>query len=239
LELSALQIAIATVAMAVGALVQGSLGFGLALVVAPVLVQLETRLVPGPLMIAGIPFMLGMAWRERKTADYRGLGVPLLGQFAGVLLALAWLSISDVRGISLTVGLVVLAGVGFSISGLKLQPTPANFLAGGTLAGFMATTSSMPGPPLALIHQHVSPARMRAVLTPFFVFGNLLALVGLVWVGYLGEAEVRAGLWLMPGGLLGLGLSNWTAPRVNQRAMRISVLIFSFIAALTLIYRSL
>src|SRR5438034_6678902 len=49
-----LQVLLAALAMAVGALVQGAVGFGASLVAAPLLVLVDVRLVPGPIGIASL-----------------------------------------------------------------------------------------------------------------------------------------------------------------------------------------
>ena len=237
--LSPVEISMAVFFVMLGAMVQGSVGFGVALVAAPVLMQLDPRLVPGPLLIAGVPFMLLLAWRERREMQLRSIGVPVTGQLVGIGVALGFLELADVRVLSILVAVVVLLGVLLSLWGVKLEVTRRNFLLGGFLAGFMGTTSSMPGPALALIHQHVSAARMRATLAPFFCVGGLFALIGLVVTGQMGREEMVMGLWLAPAGVLGLAISNWTAPRIRESLVRPSVLAFSSAAALTLLYRSL
>ena len=134
---------------------------------------------------------------------------------------------------------MVLFGVILSISGLHPKANRRNLLLGGILAGFMGTTSSMPGPALALIHQHVSPARMRGALAPFFVLGGLVSLVGLVWTGQMERDGMVMGLGLVLPALLGLGISSWTAPHVKQSVVRPAVLLFASLAASGLLYRSI
>jgi len=161
--------------VATGAVLQGSIGFGLALVAAPVLVMIDPGLVPGPLLIVGLPFMFMLAWKERTFVDYRSMTIPLVGQVLGMLVALVLLHFSNARSLSVIVALVVLLGAGLSFSGLKPSVNNRSFLLGGVLAGFMGMTSSMPGPALALVYQHVSPARMRGTLAPFSSSGASLA----------------------------------------------------------------
>lgn len=239
MEFSTAEVLLASLVVGLGAVLQGSIGFGLALVAAPVLVFLDPRLVPGPLILAGLPFMILLAWRERGAVNPSSLGVPLVGQFGGILLALAFLSSIDGRVLSIAVALVVLFGVILSISGLHPKANRRNLLLGGILAGFMGTTSSMPGPALALIHQHVSPARMRGALAPFFVLGGLVSLVGLVWTGQMERDGMVMGLGLVLPALLGLGISSWTAPHVKQSVVRPAVLLFASLAASGLLYRSI
>src|SRR5690606_31828007 len=55
MDLSVTELALATVAVLIGACIQGSLGFGLGLVAAPVLVMLDTSLVPSVVLGIGVP----------------------------------------------------------------------------------------------------------------------------------------------------------------------------------------
>lgn len=239
MDLTAAEMVAAAAVVAAGAVLQGTIGFGFALVAAPVLVLLDPRFVPGPLILAGFPFMLLLGWRERGEVEYRSMGVPLAGQLAGILAALVVLDHSDARTVSRLIAWMLLLGVFLSVWGLNLGSSRWSFLFGGVLAGFMGTTSSIPGPALALIHQHVSPGRMRGALAPFFVVGSLVALIGLALTGRLGPEEFLMGIGLVPAGLVGFAISFWTAPRVSESITRPAALIFASAAAGVLLYRSL
>ena len=230
---------LAFLVVVIGAVLQGSIGFGLALVAAPVLVMLDPRLVPGPLIVIGLPFMFMLAWKERASVDYQTIWLPLAGQVAGMLVALVLLHFTDERSISLIVALVVLLGVGLSVSGLEPKPGTRSFLLGGGLAGFMGTTSAMPGPALALVYQHLPPARMRGTLAPFFIIGSAAGLTGLVLAGEMNWEGAVVGFSLIPATLVGFAVSFWTAPRVKESFVRPAVLVFALLAALGLLYRSL
>ncbi|MDH3214132.1 MAG: hypothetical protein OEM05_16765, partial [Myxococcales bacterium] len=59
--------------VAVGSSVQASVGFGLGLIAAPVLLLVDAQLVPGPLMASGIALTVLVAYRERAAIDLVGL----------------------------------------------------------------------------------------------------------------------------------------------------------------------
>ena len=65
------EILAASAIITVGATVQATVGFGLGLVAAPVLLLIEPMLVPGPLMASGVILTLLMAYRERQDLDFR------------------------------------------------------------------------------------------------------------------------------------------------------------------------
>ena len=59
------EILAASAIITLGATVQATVGFGLGLVAAPVLLLIEPRLVPGPLMSEGVILSLLIAYRDR------------------------------------------------------------------------------------------------------------------------------------------------------------------------------
>jgi hypothetical protein len=235
---SSLDLLIASALVAAGALVQGSIGFGMALVAAPLLVLLDPRLVPGPLMLAGVPLVLLIGWRERAALALRGLLWPIAGQLAGTVVAFVVLHWAERAMLSALIGVVILIAVGFSLVGTAPRPSGRNLVAAGTLAGFMGTTSAIPGPPLALVHQHVGAARLRATLAPFFLVASFLSLSALALAGRLGRVELEASLVLLPGILVGFALSGLIAHRIDTGRLRGGVLLLSALSASVLIFRS-
>lgn len=223
----------------VGALLQGMIGFGLGLVAVPVLVQLDSALVPGPVLLAMLALSFGIGWRERQSVNRRALIIPVGGQGLGILLALAILGWIDPRTLSILIGFVVGVAVLLSWVGLSFSPAPTPLFLAGMLAGFMGTTASIPGPPLALLYQNSAPAQLRGTMAHFLVVGNLASLFGLVWVGRLGLSEVGAGLLLIPAVVLGYFASGRLVDGVDARMIRVAVLAFSLLAAASLIYRSI
>ncbi|MGE4605929.1 MAG: sulfite exporter TauE/SafE family protein, partial [Myxococcota bacterium] len=66
-------LAIAFAVVLIGSAVQGAAGFGLGLIAAPVLLLLDPRWVPGPLMASGVTFTILVAYKERADIDLMGL----------------------------------------------------------------------------------------------------------------------------------------------------------------------
>ena len=176
MEFSWLSFALPIAVVFVGGFTQGTVGFGLALVVVPVLGQVNPEWVPGPILLVTLLLSVVIVWREGRDVDRRALVVPMLGQFIGIgaaLIVLAWIAPWT---LSILTGSIVLVTVALSSLGLRIHPTAPSLVVAGTLAGFMGTTASIPGPPLALLHQHVSPSHRRGTLAYFFVVGNSLSL---------------------------------------------------------------
>ncbi len=112
-----------------GAVVQGVLGFGLALLSVPVLAWIAPEFVPVGVLVAVVPLVLVTALRERSHVDLRGIGWALVGRLPGGAvgaLAVAWL---PVRGLQLliaaTVCLAVVAAVVTDIRGTAARRAEA------------------------------------------------------------------------------------------------------------------
>lgn len=229
---------VAAGAVFLGSVLQGSLGFGLALVAAPVLIFLNPDWVPGALFVSGWPFVALMTWRERKHLSLQSEFPPWVGLVAGLVLGLLVLRFVEPSRLALIAAGVILLAVGLSASGVRVALNSWSRLFGGVLAGFMGATASIPGPALALLHQEASPVQMRAVLAPYFFLGNTLALAGLWATGQLSSDTVRIGFLLIPASLLGFIISSHTSRWVQPALLRPAVYVFSGGAALALIARS-
>lgn len=225
--------------VAVGAAVQGSVGFGLALVASPLLVLVDPRLVPGPMIFASMLMVVLTAWRDRSGIDVSHIGWGVLGRLPGV--AAGSLLVASVTQEVLSIGIAtaVFVGVGLSVSGLHLRPRPGVLLGAGLVSGFMGTLSAIGGPPIALVYQHETGQRLRGTLAGYFVVGGVTSLAGLWWVGEVGARELAASAVLLPGIVAGFLASSWLVPIVDRGYTRIAVLGTSLGAGLLLLLRQL
>lgn len=229
----------ANAAVAFGATVQGAIGFGMALLAAPLLVLIRPDLVPGPLLMNGLALTLLVARRERDSIDLRGIKWALVGRVPGVALgALALVSI-PVQGMSLLVGLSVLAGVALGVSRLRLAPGPRTLFGAGLLSGVFGTVASIGGPPLALVYQHEPGPRLRGTLAGYFVAGGLMSLAALIAVGRYGAGELAWTLALLPGTVLGFACSSRFTSWVDAGRTRRAVLGITGAAGVAAVLRSI
>jgi hypothetical protein len=97
-------------AVVVGGMAQGALGFGLALVAVPVLAWLAPSTVPVGILVTVLPLVLVAALRERAHADVRGLAVALAYREAGGPRLRATLSAFFLVGSVLSLGMLAVAG---------------------------------------------------------------------------------------------------------------------------------
>jgi hypothetical protein len=237
--MSGAELATASLVMALGALVQGGVGFGALLIAAPLLVMIDPRLVPGPALVCGFGLSLLIGWRERADLDWRSVGWAFAGRIPGAGVGALILSHLPTSGVELLIGASVLLGVFTSASPRRFEPTPVALGSAGFLAGVMGTATAIGGPPIALVYQHQSGSQLRATLSAFFVMGSLISAIALALIGRLGPQEIGLGLWLLPGTVAGYATSKHLARFLDRGHTRRAVLALSAGVGLALILRAL
>jgi uncharacterized membrane protein YfcA len=225
--------------MALGAWVQGGIGFGSALVAAPLLALIDTRFVPGPITVATTVLNLFIIRASQSRSFDRQIGWALAGLVPGTIAAGVTLLVLSEHALSITFAVLVIIGVVLTGSGWAIRKHPPTLLAAGLLSGFMGTVSGIGGPPVALLYQHEGGPVLRATLPRYFLVGGTITMVTLVAVGKLGGDELRRALVLVPGMLVGLAGSGWLARHVDKRTARPFVLVLSAIAAISVLLREL
>ncbi|WP_334143088.1 sulfite exporter TauE/SafE family protein [Rhabdothermincola sp.] len=230
----------AATVMAAGAAVQGSVGFGAALVAAPLLALIDPTFVPAPLILAALILNILMLRRERGSHLWRAVAWPIAGQIPGALMGAGLLALAaDDHVLGVVFGAMILVAVALSISGLRAEPTPPVLFAAGSLSGVMQSTVGAGGPPIALALQGRSGPDLRAALARYFTVSCLVSLGFLVAVGQVGGRELVDAAVLLPGAVVGFLASGWVSRHVDGVVARRSVLILSAIAALAVLARSL
>jgi uncharacterized membrane protein YfcA len=174
--------ALAATAVLVGAVVQGSIGFGLNLIAAPVLALVDPALVPGPAIVLAFVFTALLAGRERDDIDLHGVRWAFYGRLPGSAAGAVAVAALSTRALSLAIGVAVLIGVAITASGRHLRPTRPVLLGAGALSGLMGTASSIGGPPMAMALAGSSGPAMRGTLSAFFLLGTFVS-VGLLAAG--------------------------------------------------------
>lgn len=235
MELSLLQLVAALLVVGCGAFVQGTIGFGMAVVAAPFLYQIEPSLVPGPLIFSGMAIGALSARRYASEIDVAILGYALMGRLPGSLLGVFILTLVSGQHLSLVLGGSVLLAVIGSLSPCKLNATPVSLFAAGFCSGVMGTAASIGGPPMALLLQNESGNRIRANLSMFFVVGSLISLVMLAFGGLMSLAQLGFGLLLLPAVLIGHKAAAKVAERVEKERIRQIMLVLCSVSGLTAI----
>lgn len=215
-----------------GALIQGVIGFGIALVSAPLLYLVEPDLIPGPLVLTTLILPLMILAREWRSVQRTEAAWALGGQIPGIGTGIVILGAISESVLSLVFGSMVLVAVALSCLRRVGPPSPPVALGAGYVAGLMATTTAIGGPPLALAFQHVSGPRLRGTLSAVFAPTGV-AILGALWLsGHFGRHELLLGLGLLPPVVAGFAVSGPLAPYLDRGWLRPTLLAVSALAAI-------
>jgi uncharacterized membrane protein YfcA len=233
------QIAVAFALCVLGAAIQGSVGIGFAVILAPILLLYAPAFVPGPVVLAAWLLVILIAFRERRDVIVRDLPPATLGRILGTMPAAYALAVLPQSLYELLFGVLVMLGVVISALGWHIRPTLWNVFLASIVSGFMSTVSSVGGPPMALMYQNEEGPRIRATISAIFIIGGAVTLAGLWWAGRFHATELIHGLLLMPGAVAGFLISRYTAAKIDAEHVRPALLAASALCAVIVIVRSL
>ncbi len=234
---SPLEVAVATLIMAVGSAFQAAVGLGLALLVVPFLALIDTRFVPGPMLFAGIALTAATAYRDRGEIDRAIVGLSFFGLAIGTGIGAIALKLVARAYLPKLFGALILLAVLVSVASPKFAATPRALLAGATASGIMGTMVGVHGPAIALVLQNREPAQVRATLGAFFAVGYVMAVASLAVVGLFGWDELVLGTALLPGVGIGYLVAPAISKFINTTILRIAILVVSSVSAVGLLFR--
>lgn len=226
-------------AVALGAILQASTGLGGGLVIVPLLALIDLELVPGPLILASLALSFLMTYRGRESIDFSHVTTLIVGLIAGTALGTVSIFAVPVDRAGILFGLLVLLAAAITAVGKSIRFTRSNLIAAGALSGFMGVTAAIGAPVLALLYQHEEGKTLRATLGFLYFVSSLLMLAFLYAADRFGARELRLGLYLIPGFVLGYVLARPLARMLDRGHTRTAVLVISAASAVLLITRSI
>lgn len=227
---------LASLAMALGGLIQASVGLGFALAAIPLIALVETAFIPGPIMMAGMFLVVVIAWRGAARIDRAEIGFGFGGLVAGTAIGAFGLWLVPPDSARLVFGILILVAVLISAFAPPLLLTRRNLVFAGTASGIVGTMVGMHGPPLGLVYQGQEPWRARLMLSAFFVPAVAISLAALALLGRFGLRELGLGLLLVPGALVGLAAAPLAAPHMDRRRTRYAILAIAGISGALLLF---
>ena len=228
-------VAVLAVTVAAGAVIQGSIGFGYALIAVPAMVLLLPWAVPVTPLFLALPMTLLMSAREWRSIDLGGFALITAGRLFGTVAGLVLLVLTPKGYLSVLTGLLILTAALGSFLKPTFEVNKRTRLAGGVASGVVGSVAALGGTPLALVYQDRSGAELRSTLAISFVVGIAMSLVGLGLAGQVEGRQVILALHLLPCMLVGLWVSRWVVKRLDERWLRPAVLTFAAAAGLVII----
>ena len=230
-------LAVALLAMFLGAAAQASIGMGLNLFTVGILALINPVFVPGPVLVHSGLLSVMASIRLRRDIAVEELAISVVGLVAGTVLSVIVLALISTEHLPRLFGTLIVVGVIVTAAGLAIPPKPSTILAASAAAGVMGTLAGAHGPPIALVYQREAPQRIRAALLPFFAFANPISLVGLALVGLFGWREIQASILLLPGLIAGYVAGVLLMPYLNARFVRAAILLISAASGIALVIK--
>ena len=222
-----------------GSTMQGLVGLGLNLVSAPVVTMVAPSLMPELLLALAVLLPFFTLARSHEGIDWRGLAWVLPARVPGVALGVLVLAVFSDRAVAIAVALMVLVAVVLSLAPFEVPVRRSTLGLAGVLSGLTGTTTSIGGPPVALLYQHRRPEQIRSTLAVVFTVGAAMSLVGIWLSGDLDTSAWPVAVVLTPCLVVGA----WAGARLQHvfpdRAVRYGVLAICAASALVLLIRSL
>ncbi|MCL1124845.1 sulfite exporter TauE/SafE family protein [Shewanella surugensis] len=222
-----------------GALTQGLIGFGLAVVASPLLYLIDPAMVPAPVIMIGFSIALLTLLKERQHLEFKGLEFALLGRIPGGILGTALLLWAPKPILGLAIGGIVAIAVGLNIIKLHFPINRLSLFIAGTLSGIFGNIAAIGGPPLAILFSNKEAKQFRASLSAFFVFSSLISLVILAIAGLFTLDDLISALLLLPAVILGHFTARKLATHINKNSVRVGSLLLCSASALIVILESL
>ncbi|MFK4271327.1 TSUP family transporter [Streptomyces milbemycinicus] len=233
--MSAPEFALLFVTVAVGSLLQVSIGFGLGLLAAPVIATLDPSLTPVVVLLLATGVTGAVMALEGGHADIRGAGWALVGRVPGVLGGAALVALLPARQLAFLVAAVVLAGVAVSLRGFVPRTGRRSVLLAGLVSGVMGTATSIGGPPMAMVWQRLSGPKLRSTMSGFFLVGSAMSLVTLAATGAVHSNSLRYTALLAPAAAIGVLLARPLASRLDMRRTRSVAMVLAVASATVLV----
>jgi uncharacterized membrane protein YfcA len=229
----------AIAAVLLGSLLQGSLGFGLGLLAAPIVVLIDPTLVPGALIGLIVPLALLVAWRERHALDIDLVRWAIVARFPGAFVGAVAVAVLGTRSLAIAFSVSILVAVAVSLAGLAVRQTTPNLVMAGFVSGVTGTATSIGGPPMAIVLQHSSGPQLRAAMSTFNAVGSVASLLMLLALGQLDSRDAGVSAVLVPAALAGFLISGRTNRVLDRGHTRQAVLAVAAISALAILVRVL
>ncbi len=227
-------------AMAAG-FVRGLAGFGLSVVLVPVL---QLAIAPSAAVLIGLIslFLIGLTdvGRIRRDADRSAIPITLLalacmplGLWALVALPPGWARLL-IALVSLGAFVLVVVPLGK----VTMPRRPAMALS-GFFTGFFGGFAGMPGPGMApfYLRGRLEPRRARASMMAIFLVVTPLSAAVFIWQGIGGMPELELAALLFPAVLLGDWFGHRAFGRVTQGQWQLATALVLGGAALGALYK--
>lgn len=238
MEFTLLTLVLINIIVLIGSLLQGLIGYGVGMFCAPLLFLINPNLVPAPLILISTIITVFMIYRDRGHLQFEQVSWAMVGGFVGVLLAGLILNITTKEQFELVFAIMILIAVFISILGFTPKVNNKTNTIAGFISGLMGTITAIGGPPMALLYQHGDIKTIKANLTAFFLFLNIIAIITLASINQITLNTLTTVTSTLPGIAIGLYIASKAHHIVKAHLIRRWILVLCAITAIIAIIRA-
>ena len=195
-------------------------GFGLAVIASPILVIINPNFLPAPILALGCILSLLNCIRYRQQLHFSNIKLALVARIPGSILGILLLALLPPIFFAVGFSLLIMLSVLLTYRRIDIHHCERNLVIAGFFSGLMGTTTSVGGPPIALVYQNSNLSTLRAELGLFFLIGTLVSLAMLFVSGNINYAQVELTLPLVPALFVGFFLSFYLDKYLGQRYLK-------------------
>lgn len=225
--------------LVVGACLQCVIGFGFGLLCAPLVFFLAPELVPGAMILNALALTAILTFKHIRNVHLKQTVFAIIGGTIGILAARKVMMHIDQSEYQLLFGASILLAVALSLVGFAPRVGRWSNLIAGITAGFMGTTTASGGAPMGLLYQSAERSHIKANLSVFFVYINLFGFIALWTAGAVGETDLKLFLEYFPAVLCGWGISHFVNRNIQEKVIRIIILVVATFSGAFLLISSL
>lgn len=239
LDLSWVEFAVCCAAALGGGIVQGSLGFGYALLVVPALLLVAPTAVPATALVVALPMVVALAVVGRGEIEHATVRRLTLGRLPGTVLGVLILVVVAPATVAGVAGACLLLAVAGSVVRGPERASPRLEFGAGVVSGLAGTVGAVGGPYIGLVIADRTGPVLRATASTAYAYGIVLSLAGVAAAGDLTGPTIAFGLALIPATLAGLPVGTRLAGRLRGGRLRTAVLVVAAAAGAFAVLRAL
>lgn len=226
-------------ALALGAFVQRTTGFGMAVVGAPLILLVAPRLVPVVLVFYGLLVSCLVVRRYWQQVEMRDISTALIGKIPGTIIGVWLLVIAPMAMLELLIAGIVLFAVVVTLFRWRLPVNRGSMFGAGFVSGIFGSVAAIGGPPMVLLMHGMPMERLRGNLAAFFLISSIMTLAALAMAGQVHFWTLGVSLSFLPLVVAGHALGAILAPYISRGLLQVGSLGLCALAAFSLLVKAL
>ena len=225
----------ALVIISLGTVLQTWFGIGLGLIAGPLLFLINPAFVPTSILVSGFVLSCLVVYKSRHNLGWQRILPAIVARIPGSWFGAILLTLISTRMLAIFFGCALLFATLLSWKTVTLKTNRLNLMIGGFFSGVIGTSTSVGGPPIALVYQQQTRHQTRNELAVFFLIGTPVSLLMLWLEGRINQQQIELTTMLLPGVLVGYSVAKRFEEKINIQSAKPALLVISALSALVVI----